>query len=535
MKSTLLFLVILIIGARPLFADVAAPTAPYTTNTLLQLIKAKDANLIDQDAFDSMVQKRGVDFSFNTQLILNLSRNTNFTDANILEMEQVFQKLATNAATVLATNSDNAGVNNTPKKGVPPPAGTNQPATSPSMSKTDTNSPIPMPPVPSPSPQPVNQSTNPIPASAQKLESLMVNNLTNNFPTIDQLNLGLKAPDIALSASDAASSTDLYANLTNAFNQDLHLTTTNNSDLVVKTAWEIANEFFNPNMPSLFSSPPAKIAVIATNDVWLQTFLWTGVKLDNPYSINTTSGKLQSAGSSTDGYLEMELSTRYVFRSGASDEVAASDPWQADDKPHFISFTNLSSFLREPDFDLSLGYVFRGSSAPTNYVASTIAGGSDLYSDISIGIPLVRDCSLDYSRKFQLTAELSGGFVTDKDFLTVHPNFFAGAGGQWKFAFNGGSGYLITRAGMAMIDQPKFTSGSTVAINNIGEPEFDDTWAPSLGTVFMLPILPAISLQAGGNTYFTHSAPASWNITLGITLDLSKFFGALGASGGKTP
>jgi hypothetical protein len=130
--------------------------------------------------------------------------------------------------------------------------------------------------------------------------------------------------------------------------------------------------------------------------------------------------------------------------------------------------------------------------------------------------------------KQQVTLEVSGGFATDRDFLAIHPNLFLGAGWQGRFPAPNLTpqslpAILTGRVGFARIDEPRLISGSTVALNNLGNPEFDSVWTPSVGVQMIYPINSSVNLQAGGNVYFT-VAPASWNFNLGLTLDLAKFF-----------
>jgi hypothetical protein len=273
----------------------------------------------------------------------------------------------------------------------------------------------------------------------------------------------------------------------------------------------------------------------ADTNSWGWITFWSGAKLQNPYNIVESGGAATLANShaTTDGYIELNLNTRYVVRSGKFDDLPAA--WGAPPSPppppgsiHFVPF-----WREMPDIDAKIGYIFRGSSAPTNLSVATIVGSADLYSDVSVGWPLLRYESDDDPTKIvkqQVTLELSGGFATDKNFLVVHPNLFIGGGWQGRFPAPNLTpqplpAVLCGRVGLARIDEPHLLAGDTVALDSLGEPIFDQIWTPSMGFQMVYPINSAVNLQAGGNVYFT-AAPASWNLNLGLTLDLGKFFSA---------
>ena len=268
---------------------------------------------------------------------------------------------------------------------------------------------------------------------------------------------------------------------------------------------------------------------------WGWVTFWSGAKLQDPYTIVKDGGAatLTNSRSTTDGYIEINLNTRYVLRSGKFDDLLAA--WGgggadtlAPGRLHFVSF-----WREMPDIDARMGYIFRGSSSPTNFSISTIVGSADIYSDVSVGWPLLRYESNDDAGsqvKEQVTAEVSGGVATDRNFLAVHPSVFLGAGWQGRFpapnlTAQSLPALLCGRVGLARIDEPRLLGGSTVALDALGDPVFTPTWAPSLGFQMVYPIDSAINLQAGGNVYLT-ATPASWNLNLGLTLDLGKFFAA---------
>ncbi len=248
-----------------------------------------------------------------------------------------------------------------------------------------------------------------------------------------------------------------------------------------------------------------------SNTMW-SVLLWSGAKLQNPYSI--TNGAIKPNNTKTDGFLDLELIHRYVLSGDTSGEDNL-----------FFSFSGIHSRSHGggewdwffpgqlfPDLEFRVGYVFGGPSTPTNLTVSTITGGSDFYSDNSIGLPFWR-WSKEGSWNQQATIELGGGFVTDKQFLAIHPNYFLGLGYQ----FSNKDWMWQTRFGLGAADVPHLTTGSTVSTNSIGLPLFDLKQAPSWGTVITYKLSPSVNLQLGANAYF--DTRSTWNLSAGVSID----------------
>jgi hypothetical protein len=279
----------------------------------------------------------------------------------------------------------------------------------------------------------------------------------------------------------------------------------------------------------------------SASNSWGRVFFWTGAKLENPYTIDTQAKTLKSSGSSSDPFIEVSFSERYVMRNGEFDDLKW--PWaknHQDETPNDHRVHAINPLYDVFDMSGSFGYVFGGGNTSNTFSASTIAGGSDIYCDTSIGLPVLRYCSADYSLKQQFSLELGGGFVTDKQLDVIHPNMFVGGGYQGKFPnFVGTTNlpiYWLGRVGLGYIDQPTLMSTNVVVHNRGGLiiPAFHTTWVPSLGTTIILPLTSALNLQAGGNVYFA-STPAAWNITIGVSLDLTKLAKGLGTTLGLSP
>jgi hypothetical protein len=368
-----------------------------------------------------------------------------------------------------------------------------------------------------------------------QLAGIIFQNLTNDCPTIEKETLSGWKGYIAAQAGGATNFDTLNTNLQTIFSTDKQLRWldwTNNSALLTVAAAAIALEEFPPaGIKPVKPLPPVHLKDASSNS-WGKILLWTGAKLENPYTINPSTKTLQSAGSSSQPYIEIGFNERYVLRSGEYNDLLFA--WERhgqtpnDGSAHWVRF-----WEKVPDVEGSFGYIFPGNSNSTNYSISTIVGSSDIYADASMGLPILRYCSADYSFKQQVTFEINGGFATDKNFLTIHPSVFLGFGYQGKFPnFIGSTNlpmYWSGRAGCAMIDEPKLI-GTNVVFNTPGgflEPAFENKWVPALGVSVIIPVTSALSLQAGGNAYFSE-APASWNLTLGVTLDLSKLSKGLG-------
>jgi len=266
-------------------------------------------------------------------------------------------------------------------------------------------------------------------------------------------------------------------------------------------------------------APALKVDPIPpTNSMW-SVLIWSGAKLQNPYSI--TNGALKPNNTKTDGFIDLELIHRYVLSSDASGTDDLFFSWfDTHDGKRKFAYGKWDWFFPGqvfPDLDFRVGYVFGGSSTPTNLTVSTIAGGSDFYSDNSIGIPFWR-WSQPGSFDQQATIELGGGFVTDKQFLVIHPNYFLGLGYQ----YHNKDWTWQTRFGLGAADVPHLSSGSTVATNSTGLPLFDLKRAPSWGTVITYNLSSAVKLQLGANAYF--DTRAIWNLSAGLSVDPVALF-----------
>ena len=276
-------------------------------------------------------------------------------------------------------------------------------------------------------------------------------------------------------------------------------------------------------------------------NAWMDLSFWSGARFSSPYTIDGKTKTLSPTGNSSDAYLEINLISSYVFRHGplADQDENKADllhkpifPWVADGlfPWQHRSDTNADHSVRIPfpDLNISMGYLFRNSSGPSNYNASTIVGSSDFYLNTMIGEPLARWCSdTNGTTKFQLSALVSDGFTTDKQFIELHNTFFCGLGLEIGDLFKGPSGdekqaYFFLQGGIACIDKPRLVNGTTtVEFNGLNQPEFTQDWVPTVGATFVFPLKDWVNVNAGVNAYFSHE-PANWNANIGMTFDLQK-------------
>lgn len=253
----------------------------------------------------------------------------------------------------------------------------------------------------------------------------------------------------------------------------------------------------------------------AADSGWIVN-VWTGARLRNPYSI--TNSVLKPNNSTTSPFLELQLLRRAVFIQGENEDPVfwGSRQRTMGDDGRFDFFCPTQLF---PDIDLKIGYLFGGSSSSTNNVSiSTIAGGSDIYADGSVGLPFWR-WSPASGWNQQLTVEAGGGFASDKQFLALHPNYFVGIGYQvhqrdWTW---------FTRLGIGGSDVPRRKDGTaTIVTQPDGMPYFDMETSVAWGAQILYRLNDVVSVQFGMNAYF-HDRP-DWNVSLGLLIDPQKAF-----------
>jgi hypothetical protein len=373
------------------------------------------------------------------------------------------------------------------------------------------------------------------------LAVIIAGNLTNSFPALTTQISG-SIWYIAQQAAVATNYDSLNSTLVKIFSNDTNLTWlgwSTNSQVLTVDAVIIADQVFPP--PG--EKPSPHYVTLRKHDPspnnWGTVWLWAGEKLLNPYTISTTnispgkkSGTIQNNNTTTEPFLELQFNERYVVRSG--DEYSGHH-WEADSTIDILSLPIQKFWDEIPDVDFSLGYLFAPGTGTNKLSIATIAGSSDIYAQTSLGLPILRYHNWDYSDKQQVTIEINGGFTTDKNFDTVHPNLFLGGGYQGKFpnpltTTNNLPIYWFGRGGVAMIDQPAVDQSNVLfkTSGGLSSPKFETKWAPSLGSNVVVPISQQLDIQLGGNVYLL-DGPAQWNITLGVSVDLGKFSQNLGS------
>ena len=284
---------------------------------------------------------------------------------------------------------------------------------------------------------------------------------------------------------------------------------TGSSETPVETA--------NPNNQQIATDEAALASQLKTGTTngFFQALLWSGAKLENPYSIS--SGVLKPSNSTTAGFIEIELMHRYVMLGDQNgpDLTIKGTTLERDNDANMDFFWPGHLF---PDLDFRFGYVFNGTSTPTNLTTSTIAGGSDLSTAFNLGLPFWRwRDGTSWSQ--QATIELGGGFETDKSFLALHPNFLAGVGYQ----FHSDMFTLMTSFGLGGADYPRLTSSTMVATNGPGgTPVFSTRLAPTWQSTLTVKLSTGANLQLGATAYLDSSRP-NWNLSAGLSVDLVTF------------
>jgi hypothetical protein len=365
-----------------------------------------------------------------------------------------------------------------------------------------------------------------------KLGASILENVTHYCPAITAQALRPYKNYIAINAiPGAVSSATLEHNLANAFQTDPKLSWMNwgaNQPGLTVAATEIGNQLFPP--PGVPVTVPSAQTV---SNVWGELLFWTGAKLLEPYTIDPNTKTLQSSGSTSDAFIEVNFNERFVMRSGKYSDLPWASKYAAPDDGEGLQL--LWPWQKIPDIEGTFGYVFGNTSTTSNYTASTIVGSSDIYGETSIGLPIVRFSADHELWKQQLTLELGGGFATDRSFDQVHPTLFAGLGYQGKFPAPLSStnlpAYWFGRVGMGMIDRPSLgaTNVNFESTGGLSTPQFNQRWYPTMGTTVIVPLSSTMSLQMGGNVYFA-KAPGEWNITLGVSMDLIKLAKNLGTT-----
>lgn len=253
-------------------------------------------------------------------------------------------------------------------------------------------------------------------------------------------------------------------------------------------------------------------------------FMSSGAKFLSPYTVNVnsnaTAATLGKSGDSTVPFLEFTFINRHVLH--------APQETDGDKKGPILGAYFVSPVSHLPDIESHIGFTFGSGTGPTNYSASTIAGGGDFYSDASVGLPFLRRET--QAQRQQVSLELGGGVVTEKNFVAVHPNVFLGLGYETSFrpgivsASTNRAGFLSGRFGAGWLDIPSMTSSSnTIAIAMSGGlPQFKLKPSPTLGIEFDYPLTDTIFLNIAGNAYI-RSTPAPWNITVGVSIPLDTF------------
>ena len=286
-------------------------------------------------------------------------------------------------------------------------------------------------------------------------------------------------------------------------------------------------------------------SIMHTNHTYENSWVWfeAGALQVNPYSISSgTNGtlQLQKRSSSTDAYIDFHIMQRWVAaksslvektKHGETPDLFA--PWWGGEsiRKTGAGVTGVAfPFSSWPDVDLSLGYVFRNSSGPSNYTATTVVGGGDFHGQVTFGFPFIRHIS--HRQAQQLSIETQGAIVADKSFLLVHPEAFVGLGYQISFPGMGTDtnstprvGFATARVGAGWADSPVFEDGSTLTVaTDRTLPKFAFRPSLAMGMSVYYPITSGIYISVFGNAY-VRQKPTPWTVGAAITIPLDKLSG----------
>lgn len=369
-----------------------------------------------------------------------------------------------------------------------------------------------------------------------QVSNLVFLSLAIDFPAQYRNRTRTQAYSIAGSCTNDTTSAALFTNLVSAFGE---YSLTNGSTSASNTAAAICEVIFTSGSRDIF--PAMQMSAPTVN--FGRLFFWTGVKLLSPYTINGINAnsnprQLQANNSQADPFIEVDFDESYVMQDGVGERrwscAPDSDWYTKDDSKVHWALPWYDVF----DVSGSFGYVFGPSNSTNSYSASTIVSAGDIYGRASLGFPLLRYCNSDASWKEQLSLNVQGGFTTDKQFDSVHPNFSLGFGYQGRFPnFVGATNlpiFWLNNLGPAWIDQPElngtnvvFTTGNT---GGLSEPDFRLKFVPFCWqSKIIIPVTKSVNIQCGGDVYIG-SKPANWDITLGASLDLEKLLSSITGS-----
>lgn len=261
---------------------------------------------------------------------------------------------------------------------------------------------------------------------------------------------------------------------------------------------------------------------------WLATFS-SGAEFTDPYVISVPSGAqygtLTNAGNNTVGYLQFDLTRRWVFDPSSA---FRSTNLVANRLPIYGAFADHNLDDLTPDFQYDIGFLFGNSVNSTNktYTAQTLAG-SDIFAQISAGLPLWRnDYYNDNGIAVQLALFGSVGMTTEQSFEIVHANEFIGGALDVGLNYNlfgigntNAPGLAEFRVGEANLDFPSLTgTANQVNLDGNGIPKFNARWVPEMDANVLIPFGDYVYLNVAANAWLNGQPPNQWNIKVGVTL-----------------
>lgn len=267
--------------------------------------------------------------------------------------------------------------------------------------------------------------------------------------------------------------------------------------------------------------------------------LHTGVAVTNPYRIdrstdaNGTNHYEQSSDSSTTGRLYVEA----YFKSRYS--------WET---PSALELPGTSAFKSTVyDYEAHIGYVAESGADDIAGSASQAAG--DVYAMASVAFNFARlwdqESPLAYLKAFairprgSIAIELTGGFVTDREFSDVHMS--VGVGPVWTVGIpvmtkemdgNGPAKYKLAEGLLGVypyyrMDFPNFVDSDGQSIVTVrGEPDFQpqNGYMIRIGVNYPVSdnVTVIISASAAASWDREDNLPPPWSLFIGASIPLGK-------------
>lgn len=184
-----------------------------------------------------------------------------------------------------------------------------------------------------------------------------------------------------------------------------------------------------------------------------------------------------------------------------------------------------SDVLSSWDLQVRTGYVFENDQ--TN--ASVILGSGNFLGEVALGLRQFETADNTAAFVHSLNfPEFNVSMVTDRNFSQIHPAVTFGPCYVASFPSlsTNGPGRLLIRGGGYIDEIPQLTTGSEVANNGRGEPQYVWAGGVSFETEASFPFGAGKFLQAGARVYGGHT-PDNWVVWAGATISIDTLAGVV--------